>query len=222
MATGYEPGLMAAQLERKAGIFACDEYTILTSTGNVTLGNDAYGPVTARHFKWAPVGISKDGTAGNAVLFMNAWDAVMAEGRLWNHDWVLKVDPDAVLLPDRLTRHLASHTGKTVYVVNCDKPGMQSMMFGSLEVFSVSAVRTYFKRQATCKWMSREPWGEDFFMGKCMTALGVIGVWDFDLVQDGVCKGAWCGSPTSAAFHPFKSLDSWIDCYNQATGKWNV
>jgi hypothetical protein len=216
--TGYEPEIMKAQLAKKAGIFACDEYAILSS-GYVTIGEDFFGPIKSLHFETAVVGISKDGTAANTELFMNAWDAVNKDGRAWNHDWTLKVDPDAVLLPDRLRSHLIQHQGANVYVVNCDKPMMTPMMFGSVEIFSFKAIQSFFNGFQNCKqglpWQS---WGEDYFMGNCLNSLGTVGLWDFSIVQDGVCKGVWCKAPGAAAFHPFKTVEGWMQCWAEATG----
>ena len=38
-----------------------------------------------------------------------------------NHAWTVKVDPEAVLIPDRLRQHLAGNDLENVYVVNCNK-----------------------------------------------------------------------------------------------------
>jgi len=83
--------------------------------------------------------MSKDGTAGNALLFMHLWDAVNAAGTYKLLDWTVKVDPDAVLLPDRLRYHLKPRTGQKVFVRNCNAfpaSGDFPMMYGSLEVIS--------------------------------------------------------------------------------------
>lgn len=213
--TGYEPELVREQLPLGIGIFACDEYG-LYSTGSTELGEDVFGPVATISFPGAEVGTSKDGTAANTALFLNAWDAVNRDGRLWNHDFTVKVDPDAVLLPDRLRNHLRPHTGSNVFVVNCNKPGMTPMMFGSVEVFSFQAMQTYFAGSMTCRGtLPIDSWGEDLFIGECLKTLGTSPLDDFSMVQDGVCKGVWCQDPEAAAFHPFKTLEGWMDCYQQ-------
>lgn len=214
--TGYEPELIRAQLPLGAGIFGCDEYG-LYSTGSAELGEDVFGPVVSTPFAGAEVGTSKDGTAANTALFLNAWEAVNKDGRLWNHDWTVKVDPDAVLLPDRLRVHLKPFTGGNAYIVNCDKPGMAPMMFGSVEVYSFQAMQTYFHSGMSCRYsLPIDSWGEDLFMGECLKTLGTSTVDDFSLLQDGVCKGVFCGDGAAAVFHPFKTMEGWMDCYKQA------
>jgi len=211
---GYEVGLMKAQAAKRAGIFGCDEYGVWASK-KFSLGS---GIVTIPFFQ-APVGVSKDGTAGNAALFMNFWDAVHSDFRYHLHDFTIKADPDAVLLPDRIRNHLASLHGQRVYVKNCAKfvgPGWP-MMFGSLEAFSRSALDAYFAGQQRCKnelqWYA---WGEDLYMGTCMDHLGVGNVADMGIISDGVCRGVNCGDGWSAAFHPFKDVGAWFGCFNQA------
>merc|ERR1712048_321192 len=77
-------------------------------------------------------------------LFMKVWDAIIDKGDYVYYDWVAKVDPDAVLMPDRLRLHVAPHTNTgdhedRLFFVNCnawpDAPTFP-MMYGALEVFS--------------------------------------------------------------------------------------
>jgi len=60
-------------------------------------------------------------------------------------------------------------------------------------------------------------WGEDLFMGQCLKLLGAGHDFDGTLIGDNVCKGADCSDGVSASYHPFKSVDSWFKCFNQAT-----
>jgi len=167
------------------------------------------------HFNAAPVGVSVDGTAANTALFMNVWEAVKWVGKYNLTDWTVKVDPDALVLPDRLRTHLLSHTGHPTYIINCDKEGMVPMMFGSVEAISRSAMEKYFASQSTCR--NNFQYGEDRWLGDCLHKLGVAGENDFKMVGDKVCKGANCADATKAAFHHFKSKESWLECYNLAT-----
>jgi len=151
---------------------------------------------------------------------MHAWEAVKNAGTWEHYDWTVKVDPDAVVIPLRLRRHLAEHAGKNVYIVNCHKPnGMKPMMFGSVEALSHKAVTEYFASQSSCIGMNWTGWGEDLFMGKCLQRLGIQGEPDLTLVSDGVCLGVNCSNATAAAFHPLKNLTSWTKCWREAEGK---
>lgn len=218
---GYEPDVVRNQFAWNAGIFACDEYAVLCDK-RMVLGWSETGPITTIPFYPAPVGVSKDKTAANTLLFMRAWEAIRSSTNYRDHDWTLKVDPDAVLLPDRLFRHLAPYSSDAVYLTNCDKfqgPGWP-MMFGSLEVFSRGAINRYFDGAEKCKHdLDWKAWGEDYFMGHCLDYLGVEKADDFGMIQDGVCMGVNCSDPFAVAFHPFKSTVSWMKCWKRATGR---
>lgn len=212
---GYEVDLMKTQIREGAGIFACDDVALACSD-NLVLGDG----IKVIRFNMAAVGISKDGTAGNAQLFMNVWDAIKGVKAVSEADWTIKVDPDAVIVPDRLRQHLSPHTGANVYFKNCGAyQGPEwPMMFGALEAFSKGAIQAYYAGGARCKsdlgWQS---WGEDVYMAKCMDHIGVGAVVDLGLVFDGVCRGYTnCGDKSAAAFHPFKSAAGWLGCWKQA------
>ena len=67
------------------GIMQCDEHMILDGIE-------------------APV--STWGSYSNIDAFIEIWENVRKDGRYLQHDWVVKVDPDAVFFPDRLRVHL--------------------------------------------------------------------------------------------------------------------
>jgi hypothetical protein len=209
---------MKFQMEHYAGIFACDDYAVLTFDPFV-VGDWKGKPFKALVVGSAPVGRSKDGTAGNALQFMKAWDVIRDDGRYKDNDWTIKADPDAVLLPDRMRRHLNGHIGANSYIRNCNKPmGEGNMMFGDMEVISRQALETFFSQ--TLKCYNEVPWqsyGEDLYLMRCLEHLGVSWIDDFQMTQDGVCKGVWCGDTWAAAFHPMKSVGAWESCWRQAT-----
>lgn len=224
--TGYEPNLTKAQLNASAGIFACDGYDLLAD-GVLSLGfppgktDKKDEVVTIESTKGIEVGVSQDGTAGNAKLFMKAWDTIIANGRFRDFDWTIKVDPDAVLIAWRVRDHMRAHVGESVYVVNCNKfPSSPNfpMMFGAVEVFSAAAMNAYAAGSWKCgqqlPWGS---WGEDYYMTHCMDFLGVGRIGDFAILGDNMCTGANCADTFVASFHPFKDIGSWFQCWGQAT-----
>lgn len=212
--SGYEPVLMEAQMKIEAGIFKCDGYDLACSE-EFMLG----GKIKALRFQGAAVGMSVDHTAGNTQLFMNVWASIKANGKYMQFDWTVKVDPDAVIVPDRLRTHLKPYTGGNAYIVNCDKPTMVPMMFGSLETFTKKAIQAYFDGAERCKnELQWDGWGEDYFMGKCLDMLGVTKVNDFQIISDGVCKQVNCFDGNAAAFHPFKQVGAWLDCFSHTHG----
>merc|ERR1719188_1759060 len=115
---------------------------------------------------------------------MNVWNAVKEHG-MWAHiDFSIKVDPDAMMLPERLRDHLRPYvTYGPTYIKNCNKmPGDPDfpMIFGALEVLSREAFRIYLHGQEECKRkLQWKTWGEDFFLTKCLDMLGVNGLGDF-------------------------------------------
>lgn len=211
-ANTYEQPLMTVQSNEKAGIFACDEFALLSSDMLTING------VKRIHFEPAFVGRSKDNTAANTKLFMNVWDSIKKDGRYADLDWTIKVDPDAVLLPERLRSHLLKFNGQRAYIVNCNKPMMTPMMFGALECISQQAMAAYYAGEVKCQTqLDWKPWGEDYFLGKCLDMLGVQATNDFTIYTDGVCKGVDCTNTVAAAFHPFKGAEKWMACYKTAT-----
>jgi len=199
-----------------AGIFACDEQLVMSfSKEMIGGGNDKIETVQCERMD---AGTSKDGTSANTLQFMKAWEVVKNDGRWKNNDWTVKVDPDAVLLPDRLRIHLNPHNGGNNYIRNCGKPMSEgTMMFGSMEAISRAALEGYYANFDVCNnevpWQA---WGEDLFMMRCLEKIGTSPVEDFTISQDGVCEGVWCGNNLAAAFHPMKTVPAWEACWHDA------
>jgi len=219
---GPEPEILAFQHESRAGIFGCDE-TAVFCTGPLTVG-EGHEAVDAIRFADAPVGRSRDGTAGNALLFMHVWDAVSREGRWMSSDWTVKADPDAVILPDRLRDHLRPHGAKSTFMRNCNAvPSSPDYpeMYGALEAISRKALGTYLAQKARCDagldWASL---GEDVYLQKCLIYLGIPGDVDLKIVGDNLCTGATCYDSAVAGFHPFKTREDWKGCWGSALGLW--
>jgi hypothetical protein len=229
--SGYEAELVSAQAKRGAGIFACNDFAVLCQEQVTFDGVDSRDVIT---FEPASVGMSKDGTAGNAELFMNAWKAVGEDGRYKSHDWTIKVDPDTVMFPDRLRAALAKpiydgatdEAGPGVFVKQCNKftgPRWPAM-FGSIEAVSTPAVGRYLKSAKRCKsnlnWWE---WGEDLYLESCLEqVIKVPSIGDTSISGDDRCKGygpgatgATCWNDQRASYHPFKNPDDWFRCHDQ-------
>jgi hypothetical protein len=218
--------IMRAQRDRGLGIFACDDQAVL-SEDTTSLG----GGVSTIIFPAAHVGTSKDGFAANAKLFMNAWRTVIEDGRFRKHDFTVKMDPDAVLLPGRLRTQLRDHVGGATFFFTCNRwPTSPDypMMYGAMEVVSRAALEAYAPGEERCKTelQAWPTWGEDLFMTKCLQVLGTTPVDAYTMIQDERCRIDWegkivkpdCSNETAAGFHAFKSVASWFDCWGQATG----
>jgi len=221
--TGYEADVMRLQVSKGAGIFGCDGFAV-ASQDEWTIGQGPgrrVGEVKTIRFQSVEVGVSKDGTAGNAKLFMLAWNAILTRTTVLTFDWAIKADPDAVVLVDRLRDHLRPATGSTHFVRNCNEHPESPeypMMYGSLEAISQGALELYRDGVDRCvAELAWEDWGEDVFMAKCLDSLGADPIDDFSLSSDGVCLGVDCHDTRAAAFHPFKSADDWRRCWEVAT-----
>jgi len=99
------------------------------------------------------------------------------------------------------------------------------MMYGSVEIFSKGAMMAYSEGIAKCaKILPWKDWGEDYFMTRCMDQIDVGRLEMFDLVGDNVCVGPGqsgtgdCSEGERAAFHPFKDIEEWNNCFNNAAG----
>jgi hypothetical protein len=217
--SGYELDLVKAQVRRGAGIFACDEFAVV-SDKRLLLGHTVSGPVHTLKLPGTGCGKSRDGTAANTLIFMNAWVRIHEDLRFKAHDWTVKVDPDAVLLPERLRQHLAPLNGRKVFVRNCARFSGPDwpMMYGSVEAISGPAASVYTREWERCKnELSWQALGEDVFLVECLTRLGIDGAPDLKLVGDERCTGTTgCKDQWKAAFHPFKTVKAWMHCWNQS------
>jgi hypothetical protein len=219
----YEQGLLQSMFDNdpSSGVFGCDDWALLSNEAADVGGRKSLA------FGEFSVGVSKDGTAANTELFVAAWGVLFKDGRFQKHDWTLKVDPDAVLLPWRMRDHLVDHTDdEELYVVNCNAyPDSDAfpMMYGSVEILSKAAAKAYSKGATKCReGLQWEDWGEDWYLTQCLDFLGVKRLEMFDVVGDNVCVGPGqggtgdCGEGGRAAFHPFKTIEKWTECYKNA------
>jgi len=221
----YEQDLLAMQFREHAGLFACDQYAVYS---NVSL-QVAPGVVTnaiKSDLKCDKGG--EFGTALNTDIFMVLWSNVIKDGLYLLHDWTVKADADTVFFPIRLRWVLQLHpeasTGPGVYLNNC-KFGMH----GPLEVFSRRAVTSWAMGAERCVrhfyQLCSGPclWGEDMFIDQCMwKVLHVRRENEFNLLSEAHCdpRPGWasCRDPSQVAFHPYKTLDGYRKCMENAGG----
>merc|ERR1719188_789337 len=161
------------------------------------------------------------------MIFMEAWELVFKDGRWWDHAWTVKIDPDAVFFPDRLKVRLypfytAGITdGPARYVANCDRSWhgdpYELKLFGSLEVFTRNAVGMYRAFHGRCtEQLDWDGWGEDFFMQECMQLLKVEAINGVNFLADTNCYPAACTDTTKCAYHAFKDVAAYFDCWGQS------
>jgi len=219
---GYERALLREQYRRKVSLFACERYTVFsnssiaiddglsTSVVNVSLHSEIGGEFM---------------TAMNTDVFLAVWKQLILDGNFQKSSWTIKVDPDCVFFPDRLSLTLRRYpeTDNGVYINNC-KYGLH----GPLEIFSRNAVRSWAKGATSCirRFLNECDgpcaWGEDLFIDQCLwKVLDVQRVDNWRILQEDHCdppKG-WetCDDATFTAFHPFKDSKKYFGCYENAT-----
>lgn len=223
---------MRTQLAKNSSIFQCDEYAVLSNETLYRLtpglprpGTTGLQPLPGSRVETTIMNSDMVPLQGvglevvlNVNIFIEAFDTIRRDGRFRNHDWVVKVDPDAVFLPARLKQHLRllpPYPGMNVYLLNCDK-GFG--FFGSIEVYSRLALDTYFTGLSECQsGLDWQKMGEDLFMRRCMDFLSVEHRKDYDLLADGYCKpqSGGCVDGNKVAFHPFKTSLSLMKCMDQ-------
>jgi len=226
MRSTYEYGLVKEQVRRKVGIFStCDEHAVFSQDAPFSLGRLNHGKeaeVNAQWFQKAVVGKSEDGTAGNALLFVHVFEAIKNDGRFRKLDWTIKADPDAVVLPERIRKHLGRVKEPFSYLVNCNKMNYKPpfpMIFGAFEAFSGVSLKKFLDHGGKERCMRDLPYqrfGEDKFMGNCMRILGSHEFDDFQVLADKRCLGANCRDGVAGAYHDFKGIPEWFECWGQA------
>jgi hypothetical protein len=219
-----EENIVQAQIENNAGIVACDDCAFLSGK-NVSLKKRRDGRnvdlwVIEKGYSSYSPGVGGGVTTNswlNSEVFLYAWGAVLGNtsigDKIFNYDWVVKADPDAVLIPHRLRWHLQSHKpNDALFLRNC-----HGALYGAVEVFSRGAMRRYHDNwDQACAHLPWRGWGEDMYMKVCMDHLGVWGFDDNGVVGDERCNPAGCGSHWQAAFHAYKNVWAWMNCWHQA------
>ncbi|CAK9063262.1 unnamed protein product [Durusdinium trenchii] len=205
---GPEMDTMFMQRQIGAGIFACDGHAVYSDTSvDIDGFKTTLIPSTAS-------GVSTDQTAANSQVFMNTWMSLLTSTKWYEFDFIAKVDPDCVFFPARLRGHVHNYVGQNVFFLNCGKY-VPATMYGALEVYSKSSLGAYLASHKRCE--SSFPfnaWGEDKYMTNCLEMLGCKSVVDFgNFLHDERCWGVDCGNKQAVAFHAFKEVNHWYNCW---------
>jgi hypothetical protein len=223
-----EVELLKYQLKHRVGIFACDHFVVISGQKmEIGEGRKLANGTRVKIHSWfnpvapAPMGnmAAGDSTPSfkNTAIFVQAWSTLINSGIMWGKNWTVKVDPDAVLFPDRLRWHLKQHTWGSAprYVKNCLHDG-QPLLYGAVEVFNEVAMRNFANSQGTCTSLPYGGMGEDEYIDTCMTALGAQALLDYTLVGDHRCMSAECSDLSRPAFHDYKSVGAYAGCMQAA------
>lgn len=235
----YELELLKEQKRRGVSIFSCAVWSVYSDV--VAELAPGISTVQVSDMKGDFHALKrKTGSWVNTGMFVQVWKQIAAEGAWAQHNWVVKVDPDAVFFPAKLIKKLdhATVPAQGIYMENCKY--VDYGYFGNLEVFSHQAFSTLLLNVDTCyssidwklgvdggKW---GPMGEDLFAQKCMDAHGVAKVEAFDLTTDGACPADRpegqkknkkyqppCDGTDTPSIHPFKKPDEYFKCMDEAS-----
>jgi len=224
MPTGYEPSLLRFQRKHNSSIFGCEETAVYSNRvfevapGVKTLKVDSdLKAVYGGEFY----------TALNTWIFLKVWDRVIDDATYAEYDWTVKVDPDAVFFPGRLRKSLVRYGEAkdpgSVYINNC-KYGLH----GPIEVFSAGAIKAFAKDRFKCvqhidTGCDGGPceWGEDLFLDECLEkVLHIRRDNIYDLMIETACDPPGgevdCKNHSAAVYHPFKSVEEYSVCLDEA------
>merc|ERR1719203_1898489 len=194
-----EVQLMQTAKDAKASIYACDEFAEFESwQSGVQQWDTGEGGASLT----------------NTDVFLNVWEQVKANGKFLKTDWTVKVDPDALLVPDRLRSHMAAlnpPANRPIYLKNngMDAGLGNNGFLGAFEVLSRQALQIFLDNSDGCKEAFGLDTGEDGFLKGCMDALGVGFMTDANLFKPDFSPGA-CTNTEMAGFHPLKEHSQWL------------
>lgn len=217
---GSEQDLMTSHAAKRKSIFACEEHVVF-SAKEINLG----GGIWTQSLPVTNLYVGRGG-AWNSYLntpsFIACWNQIRWSGRYKNFDWLVKVDPDTVFLPERLKTILLApefreaEIKRGVAIKNCD-----TGLHGPLEVVSSRAMEVFGKELEQCDPKPQE----DYFLSSCLVTLGVEIRFREDVLADHGCLREnhtqkdpdwWRCQSRHAAFHPFKTPKELEDCYARA------
>jgi len=211
-AKSYEAELVRLSFQHGQGVFRCDVHSVLSDYAfwvgpgvrPIEIGN-----VTSPPALW--------GSVMNAKPFVRAWDTVIRAQHYWNCGWVVKVDPDTVFFPERLSQHLAEMPAHTPFWVrNWD---YKFGMLGCIEILSVPALQLYAKRKRECLAGNISAEGEDGWLAFCLNdILGVPSQLDTGVLDYAGELNACVWRRDVPAFHPFKDPAMFTQCLDSSTG----
>jgi len=216
--------LISSTFGGRAGIFACNDYAVI-SPEKMDIGQDDCGATVSTwqadlpHVEKGTYGVNAMTSSWlNVPIFLVCWDMLMKSTQVWDQDFTVKVDPDAVFFPKRLGGYLKEHVGSPVYTTDCRYWGgdPDGKVFGALEVVSKQGIGTFKENWDTCKNLPWQGWGEDYWLDHCLKQIGVPSVNLADYVTDGTCPlggYAGCDDGKFVALHPYKDAGQWWECW---------
>merc|ERR1712241_484433 len=236
----YELELLQAQKKNGVSIFACEAWDVFSDVADAIDGSYSMIQVEDAFGEFHQIK-RKTGSWVNWGIFYQVWVKVREVGKWQAADYTIKVDADAVFVPQRLRTYLSSKPGDSphgLYYENC--PDVQYGFFGHLEIITKTAAQvltTHLEECHTafapcandgCDW-KLGAWGEDVFIQRCMDHHYVDKVEAFDVATDGACaadRPEWekknkkwhptdCSQLKTATAHPLKKPAAYKKCLSE-------
>jgi len=200
-----EESLMWLAKKNGVSIFGCNESMTLHSWQSAGAGWDT-GEVTLM----------------NTDVFLDAFEKIRVDGRYKNWDWTVKADPDCVFFADRLMGHLWALRAPKYMPIYLKNNGVDAGLgnngfLGAIEVFSNTAMLTFFDNAEDCRQYLGVDSGEDGFFKACMDALGVAYMTDVNIFTPDYDPAA-CRNAERVAFHPIKTYKEYQSCVDIVFG----
>lgn len=231
--------LLQMQHDKAVSLFSCAEWAVYADVVASLGGGDVTMKVDDVKGDFHIMKRKETNTWVNSGMFVQVWSAIRDAGHYRNHNWVIKVDADAVFFPHKLLNVLkdVAVPQEGIYMENCKF--VDWGYFGNLEVFSKQAFTTLVDNLDNC--YSSLPWkvgvhdgkygpmGEDLFAQKCMDMLGVGKQENWLLTTDGACPADRpegekknkkyipnCAGVSTPSIHPFKKPADYAKCLDEA------
>jgi len=241
----HELELLQAAKKHGASLFGCDQWDVFSDASAAISDDYQTMKVEDTFGEFHQVKRKTTQSWVNWALFYQVWVKVREVGKWESADWTVKVDADAVFLPQRLREYLGAYPHDSphgLYFENC--PNVQYGFFGHLEVISRTGAETLTKYLENCHaefapcandgcdWMWGA-WGEDVFAQRCMDHHYVDKVEGFDMTTDGACETdrpegekknkKWhaedCSVVDTVTSHPYKKVKEYFKCLGEMTGE---
>jgi len=208
--------ILRQQLERQAGIFACDTKAVY-SIEAFNVGNLKATAIAVNMEKGGDLGMH------SAPVYAKVWDEVMKGKMYQDHEWTVKVDPHTVFLPWRLRTVVNSfddgltQTERGVYLRNC-----KDRLALPIEVVSRRAMEIYAEK--CLGWHQGGKAREDDWLESVLLDLQIAPLPATTLMPGPSCtatseySASTCG-PGFVAFYPLTTAKAYGDCLSNATNR---
>jgi len=154
------------------------------------------------------------GTRLNSAVFLRVFEHIFATDVWRQHQWTVKIDADAVWMPQRLRGLLSLYDSQAAVLGGNTNAGC-SRVYGPIEILSHAAMEKYSRAPSLCDSPTyNSMFGEDDTLMRCMNRINVS-LAPMPLMLSWATVGHCSGC--EVVFHPFKTSEEWEACHTQLT-----